>query len=58
MVKIKPFKGIRPPKEYAAEVVTSDKLGTTKHVRPLVVATELHIAAVLLEQVVEVVGPL
>ena len=34
----------------------ADELRTAQHVRPLVVAAELHVAAVALEEVVEVVG--
>ena len=34
----------------------ADQLGAAQHVAPLVVAAELHIAAIMLEQVVEVVG--
>ncbi len=34
----------------------ADKLRTAKHIRPLVVAAELHIAAVICEQLVEVVA--
>ena len=34
----------------------ADELGAAQHVGPLVVAAELHVAAVVLEQVVEVVG--
>ena len=34
----------------------ADQLGAAQHVAPLVVAAELHIAAKMLEQVVEVVG--
>jgi len=36
--------------------LTADKLGTAKHVAPLVIAAELHVAAVMLVQVVEVVA--
>ena len=33
----------------------ADELGSAEHVRPLIVAAELHIAAVMLEEVIEVV---
>ena len=36
--------------------LAADQLGAAEHIAPLVVAAELHIAAVVLEQVVEVVG--
>ena len=36
--------------------LAADQLGAPQHVGPLVVAAKLHIAAVVLEQVVEVVG--
>ena len=36
--------------------LAADQLGAAQHVAPLVVAAELHVAAVMLEQVVEVVG--
>ena len=36
--------------------LTADQLGTAKHVAPLVIATELHVAAVFLVQHVEVVA--
>ena len=36
--------------------LATDQLGAAQHVAPLVVAAELHVAAVVLEQVVEVVG--
>ena len=36
--------------------LAADQLGAAQHVGPLVVAAELHVAAVLLVQVVEVVG--
>ena len=36
--------------------LAADQLCTAEHVAPLVVAAELHVAAVVLEQVVEVVG--
>ena len=34
----------------------ADQFGTAQHIAPLVVAAELHVAAVLLEHVVEVIG--
>ena len=34
----------------------ADELGTAEHIRPLIVAAELHIAALVLEEVVEVIG--
>ena len=36
--------------------LAADQLGAAQHVAPLVVTAELHVAAVVLEQVVEVVG--
>ena len=36
--------------------LTADELRAAEHVRPLVVAAELHIAAVVLEHIVEVVA--
>ena len=36
--------------------LAADKLGAAQHVRPLVVASELHIAAVVLEEIIKVVG--
>ena len=36
--------------------LSADELGTGQHVGPLVVAAELHVAAVLLEQHIEVIG--
>ena len=33
-----------------------DELCTAQHVGPLVIATKLHVAAVMLEQIVEVIG--
>ena len=36
--------------------LAADELGAAQHIGPLIVAAELHIAAVVLEQVVEVVG--
>ena len=33
----------------------ADELGATQHIAPLVIAAELHVAAVVLEEVVEVV---
>ena len=34
----------------------ADELGAAEHIRPLIVAAELHIAALVLEKIVEVVG--
>ena len=34
----------------------ADQLGAAQHIAPLVVAAELHVAAVVLEQIIEVVG--
>ena len=36
--------------------LTADELRTAEHVRPLVVAAELHVAAVVLEHIVEVIA--
>ena len=36
--------------------LTANQLGAAQHVAPLVIAAELHVAAVMLEHVVEVVG--
>ena len=36
--------------------LAADQLRAAEHVRPLVVAAELHVAAVVLEQMIEVVG--
>ena len=36
--------------------LAANQLGAAEHITPLVVAAELHVAAVVLEQVVEVVG--
>ena len=35
---------------------SSDQLCTTEHVAPLVISAELHVAAISLEQLVEVVA--
>ena len=43
--------GVRILAELAA-----DQLGAAQHIGPLVVAAELHVAAIVLEQVVEVIG--
>ena len=36
--------------------LAADELRAAQHIRPLIVAAELHIAAVVLEQMIEVVG--
>ena len=36
--------------------LTADQLRTAQHIAPLIVAAKLHIAAVVLEHVVEVIG--